>query len=419
MHPRSFLMTTAALVSTLLMGDASTAVGQALFFDDFNTDSSGNYSIVSTSDDVETNFAFDYSTLGIPSAPHTPDGSTLGLQMKANIEDPDGDGTDVREALTLHTNQQFSGSIMVRFDMWMNANGPMPGGGHGSTEFMTVGVGGDGSTVNDNGVTGVGAWTAVAGEGGSTRDYRMYKDAGEQFAESGQFNADTVSAPNGGGHNASHEYYSQFGNVELDFLPVQGGTDNQVGATNSGVIGFGWHPVRLIVSALGGTGTTGPAVQWRIDSSPDENGTELTIGTLDAGIGSPFSVDGSVTLGYVDPFNSVSDNPKWSFGVADNLTVTSLTGDMDLDGDADFDDIAPFVLGINDPDAYESNLGVPSAWAGDTDGDGDLDFDDIAGFVVILGGGAGDAAVPEPSSLVLLVASTLALLLAPRRSVRA
>ncbi|MFV2069661.1 MAG: PEP-CTERM sorting domain-containing protein [Pirellulales bacterium] len=401
-----------------LLTNPMTATAQPLFFDDFNADSSADYSIVSTSDDVEINFAFDYSTLGIPKAPNTQDDSTLGLQMKANIDDPTGTGSDVREALTLHTNEQFSGSLLIKFDMWINANGPMPLGGRGSTEFVTVGVGGDGATVNDLGVTGVGGWTAVSGEGGASRGYRMYKNAGEQFPESGQFEAGVDPSAN----NASHEYYSQFGGVEVDFLPVQGGTDNQVGTTNPGVIGFGWHAVRLLVSANGGTEGTGPAVQWRIAGTEDENATEpaadLIIGTLDAGIGSAFGSEGSATIGYVDRFNSVSDNAMWSFGLADNLAVSSLTGDMDLDGDADFDDIATFVLGINTPDAYASDFGVPAWWAGDTDGDGDLDFDDIPGFVSILGGGnrvGVSAAVPEPSTLALFGLAVVSGLISWRR----
>ena len=35
----------------------------------------------------------------------------------------------------------FTGDYQVKFDMWINANGPFPGGGGGSTEFFTAGVG--------------------------------------------------------------------------------------------------------------------------------------------------------------------------------------------------------------------------------------------------------------------------------------
>jgi hypothetical protein len=80
-----------------------------------------------------------------------------------------------------------------------------------------------------------------------------------------------------------------------------------------------------------------------------------------------------------------------------------LTGDMDLDGDVDFDDVDNFVLGLNDAAAYKSMFGISSSVGGDTDGDGDHDFDDIDGFVTIVVAhmNAHAATVPEPSTLVL------------------
>ncbi len=60
-------------------------------------------------------------------------------------------------------------------------------------------------------------------------------------------------------------------------------------------------------------------------------------------------------------------------------------GDMDCDGDIDFDDIAPFVAAIGaDPDTWEQQFNC--LWLnGDTDGDLDVDFDDIAPFVSLIG----------------------------------
>jgi hypothetical protein len=56
-------------------------------------------------------------------------------------------------------------------------------------------------------------------------------------------------------------------------------------------------------------------------------------------------------------------------------------GDMDLDGDLDFDDIDDFTLGLTDALRYEALHGVAPSTNGDMDRDGDLDFDDIPGFV--------------------------------------
>ena len=64
---------------------------------------------------------------------------------------------NLADAITLHTIQTFSGDYTVVFDAWMNALGPFPGGGSGSTEFLTYGVGGDGTTNNFPSGSGVGA----------------------------------------------------------------------------------------------------------------------------------------------------------------------------------------------------------------------------------------------------------------------
>ncbi len=60
-------------------------------------------------------------------------------------------------------------------------------------------------------------------------------------------------------------------------------------------------------------------------------------------------------------------------------------GDMDCDGDVDFDDIGPFVLAIQSQAAYESVYWWCDWMNADCDGDGDVDFDDINPFVGLIG----------------------------------
>jgi hypothetical protein len=79
----------------------------------------------------------------------------------------------------------------------------------------------------------------------------------------------------------------------------------------------------------------------------------------------------------------------------------------------DFDDIDDFVVGLNNPEAYEMLFGVPPSLKGDTDGDDDQDFDDIPGFVEILSSAATHA-VPEPKSLALCLGVLLSLAVARR-----
>ncbi|MEW6249385.1 MAG: PQQ-dependent sugar dehydrogenase [Planctomycetota bacterium] len=62
-------------------------------------------------------------------------------------------------------------------------------------------------------------------------------------------------------------------------------------------------------------------------------------------------------------------------------------GDMNRDGQVNFDDINPFVLGLTDPAGYEAQYGVPPVTLGDLNCDGAFDFEDINPFVAALAGG--------------------------------
>lgn len=127
------------------------------------------------------------------------------------------------------------------------------------------------------------------------------------------------------------------------------------------------------------------------------------------------------TLGAGEYFLAVGAHPV-GFGLTDFIVNSSSTttgtiqlnfhlgdplpGDLDCDGDLDFDDINAFVLGLKTPDVYETMFGVPTALKGDLDDDGDLDFDDIEPFAEALRENLTAAvsalAVPEPSTGTLI-----------------
>ncbi len=67
--------------------------------------------------------------------------------------------------------------------------------------------------------------------------------------------------------------------------------------------------------------------------------------------------------------------------------VHGLAGDMDCDGDVDFDDINGFVLALTGETGYAAAYPACYFGLGDADGDGDVDFDDIDPFVALLVGG--------------------------------
>lgn len=91
-----------------------------------------------------------------------------------------------------------------------------------------------------------------------------------------------------------------------------------------------------------------------------------------------------------------------------------LMGDMNCDGQIDFDDINAFVTGLANPGIYELLYGVSPALKGDLQGDGDLDFDDIPLFVDLFNDpqAAGWHSVPEPPGLAYIPGAIICAVLA-------
>lgn len=310
MQLKHILSLSAAVTVAAIAASASNAA--VLFTDNLNTAASAaNYTPVSTDPTSSfATYAYNYSVMGIPSAPSSGDSSTLGVKLDANFSAP-----NAAEAITLFTNASYSGDYIVKFDAWINVNGPFPDGGSGSTNYLTAGVGSDGTTNNFVANTGNGGWTAVNGENGSGVDYRLYKDAALQGVATGQYAAGTAA----NARNGLNGYYDQFGGVDMDNFPVQGvnngGPAQQTGTSSLGSFGMEWHVVELIVDADGGTGGAA-SMKWYADG--------LLLGTLDAGANGAFSAAGKVGFGYSDPTSNGSDNPPLSFVLIDNVVITAV-----------------------------------------------------------------------------------------------
>lgn len=272
-----------------------------IFADDFDSDTSGSWTVNKSSADTRISFNYDYASNGIASAPHSVGGTTRGVKFEANMI------AGAAAALSLSpVGRNFAGDYRLHFDAWINVNGPFPAGGTGSTEFLTAGVGTAGNRVEwtGSGSSADGYWFSMDGEGGvsdastTAGDYSAYIGTAVQSTGTGVYDAGTNASARGNGN----DYYVNAipGGLTAPLLQ-QASYTQQTGALNSGTAGFAWHDV--IVSKRGST------VEWSVD------GVRL------AAISNVTFTANNIFLGYWDYFSSVSDNPNLSFGLVDNVRV--------------------------------------------------------------------------------------------------
>jgi hypothetical protein len=271
----------------------------AVFSDNFDINSSANWTLNQSSADTRLTFPFDYSVSGIPSAPNSTGGTTIGVKFEANLS------LGVTAALNISpVGQSFAGNYRLHFDMWINANGPFPLGGTGSTEHFTAGLGTAGNRVQWNSGSADGAWFATDGEGQATDtsatlpDWRAYLGTTLQTTNSGVYSGGTEANVRGNGH----PYYANvFPGGQTAPATQQSGFAQQTGALDVGTVGFAWRDV--VINKSGST------VEWFID------------GLKIAAISNVTFTASNIFIGYWDSFAWVSDNTNLSFGLVDNVRV--------------------------------------------------------------------------------------------------
>jgi GH25 family lysozyme M1 (1,4-beta-N-acetylmuramidase) len=297
-----------ALVVTNLSGSVTSnpswllvyPVQATVFADNFDANTAANWIVNTSSSDNAVTFNFDYSALGIPSAPNSTGGSTRGLQMKANLTN------GAVAALSLSpVNQNFSGDYRLHFDAWINVNGPFPAGGAGSTEFLTAGIGTAGNRVEWTGNAAAdGYYFSADGDGDvsasstTSGDYCAYANATLFGTSSGIYIAGTDTTVR---DNANIYYSTAFPNGHAAPPLQQANYPQQSGSLSSGTFGLAWHDV--IVSKRGST------VDWVVD------GVRLAM------IFNASLTASNVFVGFWDPFSSLSANNAVNFGLVDNVRV--------------------------------------------------------------------------------------------------
>lgn len=289
------------LLATALLATITGTASAQLFSENFEADPTANWTVNAGPSDFAANFFFDYSTVGIPAAPGG--AGTRGLKIQANLfNNIFGGGSVSPIGLNL------SGDYVVSFDWWSNINGPFPGGGSGSTNLSTFGIGTAGTAAQWPGAGPAtdSVWFAATGDGGSASDYRAYSTAAPTSYAAGN----AVYAAPAGGINNSDPYYAGFGGVtapaaQLALFP------QQTGSTQVGAAGMQWHQVEINKS--------GDLVTWTIDG--------LLIATVD--LNTVTLGGGNIFFGHSDinTGSSIDPNaPQLLFTLIDNVVVIPAPG---------------------------------------------------------------------------------------------
>jgi len=281
---------------------------QVLYSDNFDSGAgdSGNWNVNLGAGNNAATFGFDYSTLGIPSAPHSTGGSTIGVKLEANYATGAAAATGVSIS---PTGQSFSGDYSLSFDFWSNYVGAPAGTGSGTTQLTGAGIGATGTTVQHASAATTSLWFGQTGDGGNSaaaKDYRIYSSVASASAGTGYAVGSSVyAAPNVGGNGAdsANTYYAALGANSASASEVSTGV---AGTTPAGAPGFKWHTGTIV--KLGNT------VTYTIDNT--------LIATVDA---STVTLGGgNIELIQSDINAGASTDPlvrTYEFGLFDNIVV--------------------------------------------------------------------------------------------------
>jgi hypothetical protein len=304
-----------------LLGGALTSQAQLLYLQDFETDQNAAGTWVTNAlGNSPADLYFDYSTIGIPSAPNSTGGTTRGAKLNANLGTTGVANTGVFpggvSVSPLDFSLPYNTNFVIHCDVWWNFNGPAPAGGSGSTQMGGLGYGTAGATPQV--VGGSDSFFAVAsGEGGSGDDYRIYTRAfpGSVQLASGAYLAGTVA---GSRNNTAALYATNFPGqtapaAQVALYPQQTGT------TANGTQGWKWRDVKIE--------KIGPFVTWSID------GVILTrIDMTTNGLAGGGELGGDrllLTLSDINAGNSTDTNAAaLAFMLYDNLRVSNIVANI-------------------------------------------------------------------------------------------
>ena len=370
-------------------------------------------------DDGLINYGFDYIAAGVPIAPNSTAGDTLGLYVQSNLTDDcsggaitPGAGCDANDnegeihAFYPKTGASFgpSDDYILQFDYYSFVENT--GNIFSMTERMAMGINADPAHANwffSPGPTS-GSWFSINHDGDSASDIRALEGDPTGLACSGSCWREILEDDN----------------VEPLLQGVDGFLSGAMAAANPVTLqafSAGWSVFQVEKS-----GTT---VTWRVNGNPeadsifedlvsfDQSAPEVpsVIGTFNitGDSGSAFT-SGNAWFGYGDYVNSVMDAGELG-GIFDNINISvssvALAGDLNLDGFVGVDDLNIVLVNWN------QNVTPGDLGTGDPTGDGFVGVDDLNIVLVNWNNGtppADGAAIPEPASLALLGLGGVAML---------
>jgi hypothetical protein len=368
--------------------------------------------------DTDSDFFFDYSTIGIPTAPNSTGGSTRGMKLAANLTSSVFGGYTVSPI-----GQSFTGDYSVKADIWANYIGTFDTDGDPNTGGVAVSAAGA-SMLAQMGVMSPtdfsnspgfikGVLFSATGDGGSGADYRLYS---EERTISYQIPPvtpeDSHAVYSAGSRNNTATYYldafdpstvpaAQTALTAYDYNGTPKNlSETQYGSTPDGTIGMAWY--RWEVRKQAGI------VSWFIDGT--------LLGTVDVNQFATQPAGTNISFGHADINAGISNDPNYvatMFTLVDNIEVTALASeDANFDNDADVDnaDLGTWTTG------FGTATGGTNA-TGDANADGAIDGRDFLVWQRQYTGPIAGVAVPEPANWcsAVVAALVIATIAAPRR----
>lgn len=306
-----------ALMGLPLIGAAQT------FNDNFDAGTSaGSWTVYDTNTGTVTNpinndanFAYDYSLIGIPSAPGSTGGSTMGMRLRVNRVGSAAATTAALPGFSVSpTGGSFGGDVTLTFDAWQNFIKPGASGlgGSGSTQMLLGGILNNG-TMQSPGVGINGLSFAGTGDGNSTADYRVYAAAGAPIGTS------VLTA--GSAADSNIYYTSRFqGAIPAAQTTIEA---TQTGVVRPGALGFSWNTWEIK--------KVGSIVTWKVRPSVGPGAgtfhllSTVDLTTLSARAGQNFSI------GVSDINNGSSTDPLsdlYTASIIDNVQMVPEPGTM-------------------------------------------------------------------------------------------